>query len=501
MSLLLDALQRASRDKEKALAGAVPGKVAASGELHLKDAQPGDASFPHLLHEAEPVPAVLHLTPSAAPRMEPAVELTLEAPLAPLRKESSEVVDESPASAVLEADSSPAPASEKKPASGSPAVPLAANHAQMAQNIRRAHGQDGVRPAHARRRVWILGGVAVVLMLGLGGLFFVGLEAPHSPLTAPSQPSEALRAQAPAPLVAAESAVQAATGTPPSGSTAVPRAPSGGPIISQAKTGDGSSRAASATTGVVATALPSAAASAPVATPLASTKVASPLSLAGNEVALRGAVSKQGVLATVAGPSPLEGAYSALLGGRLEEATRLYGQVLGRNPEERDALLGLAYIAQQKGLRDESQAYYRRVLRQEPGNTIANAALLALDAEVSASPSSRQARELATRQPDSTLALSTAGNALVRDGLLADAAQFFERAQMLEPASPLHVYNHAVALDRLGHSALAAVQYQRVLSLADKSPPAAARGFALEAVRQRLEQLRQALATRTEVNP
>lgn len=503
MSLLLDALQRASRDKEKALAGAAPGRAAVSGEPKLTDAQPGIASFPHLVHETESAPAAaqgMASVPTA--RVEPALELTLDDPVLSTHQQTSPPAEEAlPAQAVLEADLVRAPASEQKAASQAQPVPLAAKQAQVAQNIRRAHGRDGVGAAHTRRRVLILGGVAVVLMLGLGALFLTGQEEPRSPMAVPHRSTDPSGAQASAPLAAEPAVTAPATGTPPSGSMAVPPTPGGRPTVAQVKTGGVPLSAASTTAGIAASALPNAAASAPAAAPVPNAKAASPLPVVGNELALRGAVGRQGVVATVAGPSPLEGAYSALLGGRLDEATRLYGQALGANPEERDALLGMAYIAQQKGLRDEAQGFYRRVLRQEPGNAIANAALLALDAEVNASPSSRQARELAARQPDSALALSTAGNALVRDGLLADAAQFFERAQMLEPGNPLHAYNHAVALDRLGQSALAAVQYQRVLSLAEKAAPAAVRGFSLDTVRQRLEQLRQALAPRTEVNP
>jgi tetratricopeptide (TPR) repeat protein len=69
------------------------------------------------------------------------------------------------------------------------------------------------------------------------------------------------------------------------------------------------------------------------------------------------------------GPSALESGYAALTQGRLQEAKQAYAQALAGNPEERDALLGLAYIAQQQGHAEEARSYYQRVLRQEPGTS------------------------------------------------------------------------------------------------------------------------------------
>jgi tetratricopeptide (TPR) repeat protein len=182
-----------------------------------------------------------------------------------------------------------------------------------------------------------------------------------------------------------------------------------------------------------------------------------------------------------------------LVAGRWDEATQHYNQALKANSEERDALLGLAYIAQQKGQRDDAQVLYRRVLRQEPNNAMASAALLALDAQADSTQSSTRAKELAMRQPDSAAAMSVAGTAAVREGLLADAAQLFARAQYLDPANPMHAYNHAVALDRLGQHAAAAQQYEQVLKLSEK-PTVGRNAFSVDAVRERLAQLRQALA-------
>jgi len=232
--------------------------------------------------------------------------------------------------------------------------------------------------------------------------------------------------------------------------------------------------------------------------------VANPASLAtasasatekSNDVLVHGGAAKQAFSVKTRGPTSLEVGYAALVAGRLEDASQAYAQALKANSEERDALLGLAYIAQKRGQREEAQALYRRVLRQEPSNAIASAALLGLDADNDGSQTASRAKDLAMRQPDSAATMAMAGNAAVREGMLADAVQLFARAQFLEPANPLHAYNHAVALDRLGQFAAAAAQYEKVLKLSDPAASASGRGYSSDAVKERLAQLRQALGT------
>jgi tetratricopeptide (TPR) repeat protein len=218
----------------------------------------------------------------------------------------------------------------------------------------------------------------------------------------------------------------------------------------------------------------------------------------GNEVVLSAnARGNASFVAKTRGPSALEQGYAMLLEGRMDDAAAAYGQALRANADERDALLGLAYISQKRGQREEAQSYYRRVLRQEPNNARALAALQALDSGSDATLTASRTGELAARQPDSAAAMAMAGNAFVRDGLLSNAVQAYARAQALEPNNPLHAYNHAVALDRLGRYAPAVVQYERVLTLS-ATAPVAERAYQIEDVRLRLAQLRQALAAPTE---
>lgn len=192
------------------------------------------------------------------------------------------------------------------------------------------------------------------------------------------------------------------------------------------------------------------------------------------------------------GPSALEQGYAALTQGRLADATQAYTQALLGNPEERDALLGLAYIAHRQGRADNARAYYQRVLRQEPGNAVAKAGLLTLSPADDAQELGSRSREVAEQNPDSAAAQSLLGHTLVRQGRLADARLAFERAHMLEPDVALHAFNLAVALDRLHNYSAARLYYEQALTLSTRSGGERASGVTDEVIRARLEQLRAA---------
>jgi len=200
----------------------------------------------------------------------------------------------------------------------------------------------------------------------------------------------------------------------------------------------------------------------------------------------------QALLQASAGPSALEAGYAALTQGRLQEAQRAYTRALLVNSEERDALLGLAYIAQREGRAQEAKAYYMRVLRQEPGNPIAKSGLLTLSPADDVQALGSRAREVAEQNPDSAAAQSALGQSLVRQRRLADARLAFSRAQQLEPSVALHAFNLAVALDRLHDYAQAQMYYQRALTLSAQTGGEHASGVPHAVVQARLEQLQAA---------
>ena len=78
---------------------------------------------------------------------------------------------------------------------------------------------------------------------------------------------------------------------------------------------------------------------------------------------------------------PLKEAYIALSEGHLDQAEIKYLAVLLQYPHEKDALLGLAVIAQRKLQTERAADLYHQVLREDLGNTAAAAGLVSLSAQ------------------------------------------------------------------------------------------------------------------------
>ena len=200
------------------------------------------------------------------------------------------------------------------------------------------------------------------------------------------------------------------------------------------------------------------------------------------------------IVAKAVGPNHLEVAYAALTQGRTADAAAAYKAALTENPEERDALLGLAYIAHQSAREEEARDLYQRVLRQEPNNPSARAGLLIQTLSNDAEDVSASSRDVAEQNPGSAAAQSVLGHSLVRQGRLADAQQAFQRAHALEPGVALHAFNLAVALDRLRSYGQARAYYERALALSRQIGGEASSGISHAVVSNRLQELLSAKA-------
>lgn len=442
MSLLLDALQRASKDKERA----------AGTTLQFSE-EPGLGASPPPSPAAQPVDALKDLAlapmhPAPAPQPAPAVQTeparpgpAVSAPLAPAAPPTSEA---------------PSPARAVDPP-------------RVARNLLRAHA-TAPRPK-PNPQVLILGAVALVLAVGLGSLMlgfwdkYFPTDQPVGTLPPAVTPNEA---------TAAMGAASTAAVVPAPAASGLVVGPATAPAKNQPIKP-----------------LPLTTASQDTSAPMPSPDGARPPVPRTSGRYKRASESSPTPLfvARTTGPAPLEEAYAALVAGRQDDAARMYGEVLKVQPEERDALLGLAHIAHRAGRRDEAAEYYERVLRQEPDHPVAQAGLLALQARVDPALATSRTRDMAARHPESAAALATLGHLLVKEGRLADASLAFTRAQALEPNNPTHAYNLAVALDQLHQYDKARGYYERALS-GSATTSSLEPGFSRAAVQQRLEQLR-----------
>ena len=511
MSLLLDALQRASQEKEKLAEARASADKSAEAPEPLPplaiDFAPGDPVAPDSPavpdEPSAPAAAAAPLGLAAEKTAEPAVEMTLD-PLEGSTAETSPALglappaqsagpamksdqrhEYAPESATARREPGIAPRSPTGPAK--PAAPAAPPHPspvmspQVAREILGAAAKPSKRGPN--RRLITLGVLALLIAVANAAFFlgfldkFLGLSGsalapamPPPPLATPALPPSA-------PVQAAEGQ----GGSEPSGSQdAQADAGQAATASTAAGTTSSSPRTASRRDELA------------VAAPSAAEGAAS--ARAPARVGPRGTTATKKVTPVfVAKPAPvsvLDSAYAALTEGRFDAATEAYKRVLEKNPGERDALLGLAYIAQRQGRRDEARAYYQRVLRQEPGHPGANAGLLSIAAEGDLQLTASRAREMAERNPGSAVVLSTLGGILAREGRIGEAQQAYFKALTLEPDNALHAYNHAVALDRLHKYTQAQGYYQRALVLADASGAAERANFPRQEALQRLEQLR-----------
>jgi len=156
-------------------------------------------------------------------------------------------------------------------------------------------------------------------------------------------------------------------------------------------------------------------------------------------------------------PDPVLLAWQAYQSGHFEQAESLYRKVLLADPRQRDALLGLAAIAQQRGDVSAASALYQRVLRTNPQDESAKAALLLLN---SAQLPEQEAVQLEQSGKSDPMVL---GQYFASQQRWSQAQEQFFLAYSANPNSADAALNLAVSLDHLKQSALAKTYYLKAL--------------------------------------
>jgi tetratricopeptide (TPR) repeat protein len=162
---------------------------------------------------------------------------------------------------------------------------------------------------------------------------------------------------------------------------------------------------------------------------------------------------------------PSSPAYAALQAGQLDQAKRLYGDVLGTEPKNADALLGLAAISVREGNSDEATRRYLQLLELEPRNALAQSGLIALLGRADPVAAESRLKQLIAREPSAHLYF-TLGNLYADQSQWAAAQHAYFQAHHLEPANPDYAYNLAVGLEHVSQPKLALGFYQRAMQAA-----------------------------------
>ena len=356
----------------------------------------------------------------------------------------------------LDADLATTPPLRRPPPAPPPRTPSGAPEAEdlnlaAARNAFAAKQQE----PPSRRPMWLALGTLGVAMAGIGAYVVYQMQSLSGGSLTPPAVGPAAVAQRPAPPVAPPPAPAPALPlSPPAPQADLPRiSPSTAAAPPAASRPAFSSRAESA-----------------AAMPPGEERTAAPT-----------------IRLTRSRPAPdanVEAGYASLQGNRLDTARHDYERALKSDPNNVDALLALAAIAQRQGRSSDADHYRQRALEADPGNPAAQAAVLGSGGGDPLANESRL-KTLLAGQPESGPLNFALGNLYSRQDRWSEAQQVYFNAVAAEADNPDYLFNLAVSLDHLRQPKLAAQHYRLALEAAQRRPAA----FDRDRVKLRLAEL------------
>ena len=444
MSLLMDALKKAEEAKRQAA-----GAPAAEG-LEPTIGQDG------LSLELTPVePAPASTTPQPGTPL-PDLNAHLESLDREFMAHHAQQTSPKPA-----ARSAPA-ATPTSPSQPTPAAPAAAATAPSAAERTAIHNLfEAKQPAPATNKTFLIavGVVTLLASIGIGVYFWLQLRpatsglALKTPPTMPSAPPSAL--PPPSPVAVAP--------------TPLPLPPLPAPIPAAASKAEPSALAGKTRDAEdddeVPVFRPKTARTAPAAPP-----VESPIRITSSQLRVHPSVAR---------------AFEAFSAGNLTQAKSEYLRTLKAEPQNGDALNGLAAVALREGQPGVAEEYYLRALQADPRDSTAMAGLFGLRGQTDPAQSESRLKSVLAGQPESAALLFALGNLQARQGHWNEAQQTYFKAHTLDAANPDILYNLAISLDQLHQPKLAAQYYNQALTVTENRPA----GFDRERVAARLREL------------
>ena len=180
----------------------------------------------------------------------------------------------------------------------------------------------------------------------------------------------------------------------------------------------------------------------------------------------------------------LSSAYQFFLAGDTASAKQQYQKVLQQEPNNRDALLGLAALALNQRQAEQAGAFYGKLLELDPGDPEAIAGLTSLQQGEPVQSESRLKKAL-NQHPQAGALLFALGNLYAQQSRWTDAQQTYFRAYASAPNNADYAFNLAVSLDKLNQGRLAKEYYQRALLIGQNG----AANFNRSAVQKRISEL------------
>ena len=174
--------------------------------------------------------------------------------------------------------------------------------------------------------------------------------------------------------------------------------------------------------------------------------------------------------------------YKAMMAKDLFMAQRDYARLASRDPQNREALIGLAAVAIKKGEVDTARRYYRRMLEIDPEDPVATAGLVDLG---DAADGESRLRSALQRYPDAASLYFSLGNRYAVSASWAQAHQAYSEAYQRDAGNADYAFNLAVSLDHLGRVSEALNYYRIAVEHAEKGWA----GFSVDAAKKRMREL------------
>ncbi len=162
-----------------------------------------------------------------------------------------------------------------------------------------------------------------------------------------------------------------------------------------------------------------------------------------------------------------------------------YKKVLDSEPDNHDALLGVAAVSLQQGEVEKAREIYIRLLELDPRDPVAHAGLANIAQLSGANLSETKLKQLIAYRPDDAHLQFALGNVYVQNKSWPEAQQAFFNAWKADSSNADYAYNLAVSLDQLGKYREAKSYYEDSLKLAEGKNIS----FSPDAVKNRLAYL------------
>lgn len=160
----------------------------------------------------------------------------------------------------------------------------------------------------------------------------------------------------------------------------------------------------------------------------------------------------------------LSRAYQSFLSGDTGTARQLYFKVLQQEPNNRDALLGMAAIALKNKQAGQAAVYYGKLIELDPADPEAQAGLIGLQGQSDPEQSESRLKKVLLQTPQADAANFALGNLYMQQSRWAEAQQAYFRAYSSAPGNADYAFNLAVSLDHLSQGKLALEYYQRAIA-------------------------------------